>query len=95
PLGILDNDEAPSRLTDLTITLAENTKLLIYTDGLTDTISSYNMMEDFEAYELKRSLLEASRFTPKEFLDHIMKNLLRFKGNENFDDDICMICLQS
>ena len=95
PLGILDNDETPSKLIDLTITLEENSKLLVYTDGLTDTISSYNMMEDFEAYELKRSLLEASKLPPEEFLDHIMKNLLRFKGNENFDDDICMICLQS
>jgi sigma-B regulation protein RsbU (phosphoserine phosphatase) len=95
PLGVLDNDDSPSKLCDLTVTLEANTKLLIYTDGLTDTISSYNMMENFESYELKRSMLELSKLPPVDFVERLLINLLKFKGNENFDDDICMICLQS
>ncbi len=95
PLGILENTEAAAMHKDLTVILEENSKLLIYTDGLTDTISSYNMMEDFEEYELKRSLLSFSKLPPDEFVANLMRSLINFKGNEDFEDDICMICLQS
>ena len=74
-------------------------KILFYTDGLTEAVnivSKTNMVrpEDFETGPLKDILMENSGTQPGIFIQEIVKALINFRGCEDFEDDVCIICLQ-
>lgn len=95
PLGILStpdlNDENLEYLTH-TMVLPPNTRLFFYTDGLIEAtpIDSHSMYHDMN---LKRVLLENRNKPPDEYLQTIMSDLIEFRKNDRFEDDICMICV--
>lgn len=85
-----------------TADLNEFAKALFYTDGLTEAanrelcrIYPNTAIPDFEKDELFKALKKYCKLSPKKFLAGIMSNLVDFRGEDNFDDDICMICLET
>ena len=86
------------------IRLEAGVKLLMYTDGLTETISKiehdeemYSVMrtEDFEATAMPQVLMEIGHLKCREFVDKLTDALVLYRGIDAFDDDVCIICLEA
>lgn len=96
PLAVLNNESligGKKAYSNSEITLTENTKLLLYTDGLVETRSIKNdsiFFEDSGMYEL---FIEYHKFPGRKFVKSIYRDLVKFNGSDNFEDDICMICV--
>ena len=72
--------------------LSSGSKLLFYTDGLTETrptdgesFFEYTMMLD--AFNKSKSL------SCGQFVNELYKELVAFRQSETFDDDISLVCL--
>ncbi len=84
-----------------TVQLSKGDKLLLYTDGLVEAIPVDDMQtkkaadkESFEDVELEKVLRSIAGLTPDEFNRRLMEALEEFRGSPEFDDDVCMICLE-
>jgi sigma-B regulation protein RsbU (phosphoserine phosphatase) len=67
-------------------------KLLLYTDGLLETTQGDQSGQMFEYHGLSRSIESLRDRTSEEFVAGLYRNLTEFRGNELFNDDICIIC---
>jgi len=74
------------------IILPENSKLLLYTDGL---IEARPVGGDklYEYAQIEETFIGHHGFSCKKFLDNIMKDLVVYRKSDKFEDDICLICL--
>ena len=68
-------------------------ELLFYTDGLTETININDTSVDFETAELKRVIDFYVELPSEKFIDKLVEELISFRGSSNFDDDVCIICM--
>lgn len=101
PLAVLHSSEFPSirkEYQDCSLQLNPGTKLLLYTDGLTEAIQDnklnlFSNYDDFENNGLKPLLSDLSKHPAQEFIKLLTQHLIQFRGSENFEDDVCMICL--
>ena len=96
PLGVLDNEEILENnlsYSNYTITLEAGTKLILYTDGLTEAQSAKPDKPDFETSLLEEVCITNSNKPPQAFINEIHRVLVNFHGSDNFDDDVCLICL--
>jgi serine phosphatase RsbU (regulator of sigma subunit) len=78
--------------------LKKGSRLLLYTDGLTDAVNinsreDYDYRQNFESVCLIDLFKELSKMTTQEFLYQVMEKLKQFRGGEDFEDDICLVCL--
>lgn len=97
PLGVLDEkslQKYQKTYRNESILLEKGTKLIFYTDGLTEAANINDPDHDFEHSKLKDVLKYIMPQTPKRFIKLLYKALVEFKGSDNFDDDICFICLE-
>ncbi len=109
PLGILNNLEleAKSRgYSNETVPLIKGEKVLIYTDGLTETRRMrINRLElgipggdpdknDFESSGLMEAIRDNSHLTPQLYIDKIITTLNEFRGTDSMEDDLCLICIE-
>ena len=103
PLGIFDNDELTSRrevYRNETVTFAKGDKILLYTDGLIETVNINDSeslpladTRDFGS-ELMIKVLEKNRKSVANLLIvDLIENLVRFRGGNTFEDDVCVICM--
>ncbi len=95
-LAIMNNENLVKHnktFTNTEISLEKNSKLLLYTDGLTEARSKVNREIFFETAGIEQLFLNYHSLPCKEFVMSIYNNLIEFNGSENFEDDICMICL--
>ncbi len=86
-MGLLANIS----INEFSIQLQKGDRLLLFTDGLVECVNEKG--EYFLNYLKDNILKESKKFTNSEFKKEIYNNLLTFKGNAPFDDDICFICL--
>jgi serine phosphatase RsbU (regulator of sigma subunit) len=87
-LGIIDTPDL--RLSEEEIILQPDDRLILYTDGIADTINSENQV--FGIDRLKAILLGMKISNPKQGIDLIMDSLSDFQGKaEQFDDVTIMI----
>jgi serine phosphatase RsbU (regulator of sigma subunit) len=100
PLAILNNNELSNMkkgYIDEMIVLEEGSKLILYTDGLTEAAEiNYLNAErdkDFESEKLSGSFRRHSMKPAELFLKEVYKDLVEFRGCDDFEDDICIICL--
>lgn len=96
PLGILSNQEmlaSKKVFTCKSVQLEAGSKLILYTDGLTDTTAVDNQNLDFKNAMLDQTFLEFSHLPSGEFISETVKRLVQFHGSENFNDDVCILCL--
>ena len=75
-----------------TLELPVGTKLLLFTDGLTEA-NSISRNESFEDSKMLEVFQQSYDLPGKKFIGNLYKELLTFREKETFDDDICMVCL--
>lgn len=75
-----------------TIQLKPGDKLLLYTDGLTESTGTESS-EDFETALLTQSCHEFRNLSADLFVAELYLRLADFHGSDRFEDDVCLICL--
>jgi len=96
PLGIYPNErleEFKKTYINKTETLPVNSKLILYTDGLTETRRADENISFFEDV-IGDILLKIVNLTCRDFVAELYRELVNFRGSENFEDDICIICVK-
>lgn len=97
PLGVMDSNELQEKnkdYTNQTIQLSLYNKLILYTDGLTESQNQDKSGGDFEKEKLEESLLSHAQKSVHELVQAVFTDLGSFHGSESFEDDICIICLE-
>jgi len=74
-------------------TLKPNSRLILYTDGLTEAVNINEQKIDFETALLNEIFLDAKGLPSNDFVDMVFSRLVDFRGSEKFDDDVCIICI--
>lgn len=74
------------------VNLLSGGKLVLYTDGLTEA-TGHQSDDMFEEIVFPYFLNEHRLHHPEVFLSNLYSRLVQFHGSEDFDDDICAICL--
>jgi len=96
PLAILNNEDLIANkktYSNSEISFKENNKLLLYTDGLVETRSIKNDSIFFEHSGMFELFRKYQSLSCKNFVNNIYRDLVAFNGSDNFEDDICMICV--
>jgi len=96
PLAILSNKELLEKKREYvnqTVKLKEGSKLILYTDGLTEATRKDNPSQSFETNLLKTTFLQLQNIPAELFVSEIYLRLVEFHGDDQFSDDVCMICL--
>lgn len=101
PLAIMKNEELKSMKKNIynhKVVFEKNSKLLLYTDGLIETVNKKekelnNNIKDFEESIMYNIMLELRDKPAAEFINGLLERLLLFRGSNDFDDDVCMICM--
>ncbi|MCP4129519.1 MAG: SpoIIE family protein phosphatase [bacterium] len=68
-------------------------KILFYTDGLVEATHSNDTGITFEDAGVEDVLFKLRDRSCNEFIDDLYTELVNFRGSPNFEDDVCMICL--
>ncbi len=96
PLAVMDNEmlEAAGKIfQNSSVTLEKESKLVLYTDGLTETTREGDSSIYFEEDVLYDAFSELRGFSSKEFVERLIGRLIEFHGSSSFDDDICLVCV--
>jgi serine phosphatase RsbU (regulator of sigma subunit) len=98
PLSVLDNEtmnKVGKAYQNSSIRLKSPTKLILYTDGLVETISlhSQNSIADFEKQVIKSAFKRLYKLSCNDFVNELFEELVKFRGSASFDDDVCLICM--
>lgn len=101
PLAVLDNDELRTiskGYFNQKIILPLGSKLLLYTDGLVETVNEVDKTldpatPDFETKVIRKAIKELRGLDCGEFVEQMSVRLKEFHGNEDYEDDVCMICV--
>jgi serine phosphatase RsbU (regulator of sigma subunit) len=100
PLAIMDN----MKLKDLKrgfinekVVLKKGSKIILYTDGLTEAINinerRYVEEKNFQNGILKVSFRKHFNKPAEEFIKGVYQDLVELRGSDYFDDDVCIICM--
>ena len=101
PLAILDNAEMATKkkaFINEKFDLSPFTKILFYTDGLTEAVNiaecnRNTAAPDFEEKRLREVILDIQKLSCREFISALSERLIDFHGSDKFDDDVCIICM--
>ena len=77
---------------NLNATLPVNSKLLLYTDGFTETRPLHGSGY-FEYSGMYDVLLKNSDLPCKFFTEKLLESIIEFRGSGSFEDDVCIVCL--
>ena len=66
-------------------------RLLIYTDGLHEAIN--NKREQYGGARVKRDLKKYAKKSPQQYLDNMVRDLQKFTGSKNFQDDLTLVVM--
>ncbi len=98
PLGVMDN-EPLVRLGKLSrntlLTLPENSRLVLYTDGLTECTHRDNPNHMFEEVLVGNGFFNDPDSSVKSFAERIHAEMVSFREDDSFDDDVCIICMDT
>ncbi len=96
PLAVFDNNMLEGYeilYANARETLPRDSKLLLYTDGLTENRPLGDNESYFE-YGGMTDIFLANRDKPcREFITGLFDELTNYRGGDSFEDDVCMICL--
>ncbi|MES0488693.1 MAG: SpoIIE family protein phosphatase [Leptospirales bacterium] len=78
--------------------LTKGSRLLFYTDGLTEAIRLSEKDNpdalDFESSNLLDTLLQNRNESAEKIVHNVMEDLKQFRETDHFDDDVCIICAE-
>lgn len=102
PLGLFSNAELKSIGKSFSVHEADlklGDKVFFYTDGLTEAVNREEKsvkpeaaLEEFETILVEKVIPKFSDLPANLFIDNVMLNLVDFRGDSKFDDDVCLIC---
>jgi serine phosphatase RsbU (regulator of sigma subunit) len=95
PIALLGNKEMAERHSsyrNYQVALPPGSKLVLYTDGLVEVTQKSSRDVLFKEV-IKEKMLRLRDLSPREFVDGLMQELILFRQGEDFDDDICLICM--
>ncbi len=98
PLGIFTNQEISlmnKAYEDRRISLKKSSKVLLFTDGLTETANFYDETRLFETEILMKALGDMKNLNARELINSLYESLVAFRQSSSFEDDICIICLET
>jgi serine phosphatase RsbU (regulator of sigma subunit) len=103
PLAVLENKllaENSKPYRNETMSLPAGSRLLLYTDGLIETVRLSDIgkkgeLEEFGTNELPKALRELQPLPGTAFVEALAERLIRYRGSERFDDDVCIVCLEA
>ena len=72
--------------------LPKDTKILFYTDGLTDAVNPAMTKVMYGDALFEKNLFDSRHLKPEEIVNQLFRSLVDFRGNDNFEDDVCIIC---
>ncbi len=100
PLSIMDNmklKELSRGYTNESVILERGSKLVFYTDGLTEAInineSHYEVEKNFQNEILEVSFRRHFNKPAGLFIKGVYQDLADFRKSDDFDDDVCIICM--
>ena len=96
PVGILDCEKLQSidrMFQNSSEQISPKSKIIFYTDGLTECAPVDDPLYYFEFNGMEKVLLENHTFPCHVFINNIYNSLLQFRQDNNFADDICVVCL--
>lgn len=96
PLAIMNNKQlvrAGKEYKNSSTVLKSGSRLILYTDGLTEAASLSEPHRLFEDNGLNDLFLKLRDRTNREFISGIYSELKSFRQTDYFDDDICVICV--
>lgn len=101
PLGIMpceEHKELNHIYRTEQIKLEEGDKILFFTDGLLEATPE-NGNESISGNDFEKDCFETfiagqNDVHPVEIVYRLYQKLVEYRGSENFDDDICILCLQ-
>ncbi len=104
PLGVMSINELNflgKSFFEYKLQLESNDFLLLYTDGIMEAVNyeksriyPNSPIDEFGDIMLCNSLIRHSYKTNIELVNGIINDLVVFRGNDQFDDDVCVICLK-
>jgi serine phosphatase RsbU (regulator of sigma subunit) len=98
PLGVRSNEdlEKHGRLySDARTVIPAGSRLVLFTDGLTEARGGLNDRDFFGDERLQAALGSFRSMSGHDYISMIVAELYEFRGGGKFDDDICIICLDS
>ncbi len=100
PLAVLNNielREMKNGFINETVILEKGSKIVLYTDGFTEASNindRHNRIEkDFKSEFLVNSFRTHFNKPAGLFIEGIYKDLVDFRGCDDFEDDVCIICM--
>jgi len=96
PTGILDTEgmkKINRSFQNKTKKIPPGSKIVFYTDGLTECTPVDKPFLFFEQNGMKDCFLKNRNHPPHVFINNLYNNLLEFRQDNTFSDDICVICL--
>ncbi len=72
-----------------------NSKLLLYTDGLTEARPTDNNSLYFEYASMVEIFKKNGGLPCGAFIEELYSQLAMFRGSDSFEDDICLICIDA
>ncbi len=74
------------------VILPSDSKLFLFTDGFTEAcpVNSGIMFEDESMLDV---FIKNKKHSSQLFVDNLFKSLIAFRGDDTFEDDVCLICL--
>lgn len=97
PLGVISNqkiNDSNKKYLVEEILIEPGNKLLLFTDGVYEANSSKKTYMPFGEYELLQSLHRNRKLNGEAFIKAVFKELVRYHVNDEFLDDISMICIE-
>lgn len=91
-LGIDSGEVFDSVLQDFVVPLSTNDTVLIYTDGMNETVNSDG--EEFGREQIKAILKAEAHRGTTALIESLVQSAIRFRGTEIQSDDITLVGLQ-
>lgn len=99
PLGVFsEKDKALSKFPDKTITLPKKSRMILYSDGFTDTIGyDYGKMnEGLDSFKetVVHSILSKAHLEPVHRFTSDISQAILLNHKDTIEDDICALCIE-
>jgi sigma-B regulation protein RsbU (phosphoserine phosphatase) len=87
PLGFTDDVE----YSPATVSVGPGDRIVLYTDGITEAPNAAD--EQYGVDRLEQSLVAHAGLPLDALVDHIIQDLIQFRGRDTFDDDVnVLVC---
>lgn len=96
PIGITKNSYLKTNNKEFKnseVIFTSESKLLLFTDGFTECQPFNNVGLSFEESNINELILQNKNLPCDLFIKNLYNSLIDFRGNESFEDDVCLICL--